>query len=928
MKNTLEQLKAQLPNTTGEERLDLLTEIFTLMSKLYDPGVEVYFNKALILAEKLGNKEKQLLIHDMQGWYYLVALKYDLSRDSYKKALDVSQGMEDKTGYANALRHMGNTYKGSGDPEKELFWYEKSLSESQSAGLIREEAWAHNVMGICYGQQMLQDKAIKHCVRALELAKELGEEKLLGASYYNLALFVEDEQSIEYLEKALEFFVKCDSKHAMRSTYGSLAMKYMAVENFKKSIYCANASIEFAKKMQVAHHLLIAYCQKGEILIKQATTQYEDNNEEVLLEALTTCEKGLKVASNVDVNIYYHSLCLFVGEINYYLGFYDKALKELTDVWALIENHTTTDFEVHKNCTNFLWKTYEALGNTEKELHFYKEFVKWDNKAKHSESIKEAKILEAKYLNKEKEIELKRLQEVEEMKTRFFSQITHELRTPLSLILGPASQIPHTPDRKKVDQQAQIIERNANRLLQLVNQLLDVNKLEAGKMELKKSHGEFPVFVETIVKAFQIIANEKQIQLEFINDVDDLIANFDTDKLEKILYNLLSNAFKFTPAAGQIIFQLTQLPSNLTGYATIKISLKDTGRGIAEKDLPHIFNRFYQADNSYTREAEGTGIGLSLVKELVELMDGNITVNSELEKGTHFIIELPLELGDEELVQGTINQLSLSLPELPYKLEDTKVGEKRTLHKETPVLLLIEDNLDMHQYIKSILEDTYIILEAFDGQQGVEIAMDRIPDLIISDVMMPKKDGYEVCAELKEDQLTSHIPIVLLTAKAALKSRIEGLEHGADAYLTKPFSAKELQLQLKNLLTTQTNLQQKYSQLDTQHIQDKNLNKEELFLKKVRAIVEENIDDESLTVEKLSQLMSVSSSQLYRKIHALTNYSTSHFIRDIRLIKGKNLLENKAGNVSQIAYQVGFNPDYFTKCFVKKYGFAPKALLT
>ncbi|MFK7907557.1 MAG: ATP-binding protein, partial [Chitinophagales bacterium] len=488
----------------------------------------------------------------------------------------------------------------------------------------------------------------------------------------------------------------------------------------------------------------------------------------------------------------------------------------------------------------------------------------------------------------------------------------------------------------KIHTQAQIIDRNANRLLNLVNQLLDLSKVEAKKMEIHLQNGYFGKYVAEIVQAFQALAVQKQIQLDFItnsNEEENLVL-FDADKTEKILYNLLSNAFKFTPTQGRVICSLNlsttpRFRGKLSNVTLAQIIVEDTGKGIEESALPHIFDRFYQADSSLTRQAEGTGIGLALVKELTELLEGKIQVESTLGKGSTFTLQLPLQIAKEQS-SPPIKQLNTyrRFTKTSLPLSQIQLPTQIPKHKEIPVLLLVEDNPDIHTYICSILGNEYILLQAYNGEEGLQMAQERIPDIIISDVMMPLKDGYQLCAELKQDERTSHIPVILLTAKAALQSRIEGFEQGADAYIAKPFHADELRLQSQNLLTTRNNLQRKYQQLTLQpQAPTGKENKEQRFLQKVIMVIEKYIDDETLNAKRLSELLYMSNSQLYRKIHALTNYNVSQFIRNIRLSKAKTMLENGEGNVSEIAFNVGLTPSYFSRSFAKEYGYPPKELI-
>jgi len=920
MEISLEQLNAKLPNSTGEERVDLLLDISRVMRKNFDPQAMNHIDQGLELAETLHSYKKKALLYQEKFYVYQVAQKTEQGIDAAKSMLELCEKIGDKELSISAMKNIGAAYEV--DLDNKSYWYEKALKEGEQINNIKEIIWLHGALGAVKDMQMLFDESTTHCLKAIDLAQELQDEELLGFSYYNLGAVTKDERSIEYFKKTVELFEITNSVYYWQSCV-HLGWVYKEYGYFDEAHRTVDKSIKIAEETKAKARLVLAYHRKADLLIAQATQKEEVINKRLINEAKIFVNKAIGFIEQGDANRTIVLVFIQKVEIEYHLGNYKEALESLNSNFQ--ESQLIPIIDVHRLYKELRWKVYDALNDTENAYRSYKEFVALDNNYKYSKSLKESKSLEAKFAAKEKGAEVKRLHELEELKTRFFSQVTHELRTPLSLILGPIRQIYQTDDKQEINQLARIVDRNANRLLQLVNQLLDVNKLEAGKMHLQKSYGNFSAFIETLVQAFQILAAEKQIQLDFINDLDELIVNFDSDKMEKIGYNLLSNAFKFTPSGGQIVCHLTALPSENLEQIWIDFSLSDTGRGISEDNLQHVFDRFYQADNSQTREVEGTGIGLALVKELVELMDGKIEVNSKVGEGTTFKFQLPLEIGAKEFVQEETYDPTLSFYELKTALNQTE--NKINKGKNAPVLLLIEDNQDMHTYIRNVLEDEYILLEAIDGQQGVDLAIERIPDIILSDVMMPKKDGYQVCKELKEDDRTSHIPIVLLTAKTALKSRLEGLEQGADVYLSKPFSMEELKFQLNNLLTTQSNFQKKYNQLDVHEIPEQSLTKEELFLKKIRDIVEENIEDRSLNVEKLSQFMLMSSSQLYRKVNALTNLSTSQFIRDVRLIKGKKLLEENKGNISEVAYQVGLTPEYFSKSFIKKYGVFPKTLL-
>jgi len=522
--------------------------------------------------------------------------------------------------------------------------------------------------------------------------------------------------------------------------------------------------------------------------------------------------------------------------------------------------------------------------------------------------------------------EAEKMHEVDEMKSRFFANISHEFRTPLTLIFGPAKDIAEETKESKTKQNAGIIKRNAGRLYGLVNQLLDLSKLEAGKMNLEVSEQNIMPLLKGLVLSFTSLAERKKITLKFNTIEENLKVYIDKDKVEKIITNLLSNAFKFTPEGGNIDFTVEKM------IADIEIRIMDDGIGIPKERIDKIFDRFFQVDGSQTRESEGTGIGLAITKELVELHKGKIKVESNVNEGTTFKVLLPLgkdHLKPEEIVEEkvkeepevTIEETEL-IPETENRKEKTDIDV--LLNTDKPLLLIVEDNSDVRKYIISHLEEGYRIQEAVDGEDGLAQALNHIPDLILSDVMMPKMDGFELCEKLKTDEKTSHIPIIMLTAKATSKDKIEGYETGADDYIMKPFDAAELKVRIKNLIEIRKKLQEKFSS-DDYAIPKELSSIDELFLNKVLVVINEHISEENFSVELLSKESAMSKEQIYKKLKALTGKSPSLFLRSIRLVRAKKMIKEHKDTISEISYLVGFSsPAYFTKCFNEEFGYPPR----
>ena len=539
--------------------------------------------------------------------------------------------------------------------------------------------------------------------------------------------------------------------------------------------------------------------------------------------------------------------------------------------------------------------------------------------------------------------ESNRIKELDIIKTQLYTNITHEFRTPLTVILGMAKQIENNPGLH-VKKGTEMIIRNGESLLKLVNEMLDLSKLQSGKMVLNLVSGDIIVFLRYIVESFYSLAENQHMQLHFLSDVDSFHTNYDAEKMRQIITNLLGNALKFTPEKGNIYISVNEKrASNNSEETSFIIKIKDTGVGIPEEKLHLIFDRFYQLEGSTAGSTLGTGIGLSLTKELVKLMNGEITVKSPplgASKGTEFTLDLPLQktIHKQEAFNG--NNLDAIIESLEGINHEQQSGELyyEKAKAESALILLVEDNTDVVAFTASCLPD-YRLAVAKDGQEGFEIAREIIPDIIISDVMMPFMNGFELLKKLRSDEHTSHIPIIMLTAKADMESKMQGLQSGADAYLQKPFNIEELQIRVRKLLELRKNLQQFYlnkagllndlSAIETQEHSKEEikilLQTEDKFVSNVREIVELHISDSVFSVEDLCRKVFMSHSKLHRKLDALIGCSPNKFIRIIRLKKAKELLQQTEETISSIALDCGFNdPGYFARVFKQEFGRTPQ----
>lgn len=540
----------------------------------------------------------------------------------------------------------------------------------------------------------------------------------------------------------------------------------------------------------------------------------------------------------------------------------------------------------------------------------------------------------------ELEIQAEKLKEMDKIKSRFFANISHEFRTPLTLILGLVNKQITKPNSPPDPNDSDTIKRNGQRLLQLINQLLDLSKIESGEMKMEASKNDIVKFIENLSSQFESLAFVKQITISF-NSQDINVQHshqpielfFDREKLQKIVSNLLSNAVKFTPPNGRIAVEVKEDKNSGEALGMVSIKVSNTGEGIPHDKIVYVFDRFFQVDSASNRQYEGTGIGLALVKELVQIHHGKVSVESNLGV-TCFTVKLPLDEGylkeDEKItsIDFTYEEKKESMVRDISTHSMIEVGSDLASISEAVdrlEILIVEDNHDLRSFVSNILQHDYKVIEAVDGIDGVEKAEATIPDLIISDVMMPRMDGFELCRKLKANEKTNHIPLILLTAKAAREHKLEGLETGADDYLVKPFDEVELLIRIKNLIAIRQKLQRKYQGESWQKPKVVTIiSVHQKFIESLKNVIEKNIDNEQFGVDDLGKEMAMSRSQIHRKLKALTDLSATTFIRNYRLHRAADLLKQGAGNVTEIGYQVGFNSQtYFSSSFQELFGCSP-----
>ena len=516
------------------------------------------------------------------------------------------------------------------------------------------------------------------------------------------------------------------------------------------------------------------------------------------------------------------------------------------------------------------------------------------------------------------ENEVAKNEEINNMKFRFFTNVSHELRTPLTLIISPLEGMLKETTDELQSTRLQLMYRNAQRLLHLVNQLLDFRKGEMSTHQLSLSEGDIISYVHSVCNSFLLMADKKHIQFSFFSGIDTFSMAFDADKVGKIVMNLLSNAFKFTPEGGRV----TVMIEHVTGTPdTLEIKIADTGIGISDVDKEHIFDRFYQADHKGVEETTGNGIGLSLVRDFVTLHEGEVKVFDNIGTGSVFVIQFPVKHVETQVQLPEETGMSVGDEEDREMKEEVR---EETGRKDFPLLLVVDDNEDFRIFMRYSLELQYRVKLAVNGNEAWEMMQEELPDLVISDVMMPQMDGNELCRLIKQDKRTAHIPVILLTARQNTEAKLEGLQTGADDYVTKPFNMTILVLRIRKLIELSRHHRVTQGMIDPAPSEIVITSLDEKLIEKAIKYVEDNMSRTELSVEELSRELGMSRVHLYKKLLQITGKTPIEFIRVIRLKRAAQLLRESQLHVSEVAFEVGFNnPKYFSRYFKDEFGVLP-----
>jgi signal transduction histidine kinase/DNA-binding response OmpR family regulator len=847
----------------------------------YDDAL-YHIREAFAIFEELELEPNMANSYNSMGRIYTELGDFATSLNYLFEGLRINEGLERKTGMAVSYTIIGNTYLKTGN-------YEEAVRNFHEALLIDEEMEDKTGimismlnLGAAYQRNEHYETAMRYYKESFELARELEYREEEAIILGNIgSTFIKQgfpRDGLPYMFEGLA--IMRATGYNTTATLNSISEAYLALHDYEEALAFSIEAEQTGKDRSDLDRLQYAYRNMAEAY--EGLGDFESANRALKL-YISTKDSLFTIESE--------------KQINQLQILYETEKRDQTIDMLTLEAETAT----------FRRNTYLASG------------------------ILVSLILlllytGQRYKTRKNRQLLEKSEEVAQMKSNFFSNISHEFRTPLTLITGPIEKLRSgiiAPDiRKDLD----VMQKNSDRLLSLINQLLDLSRLESGTLTLSVEKTELTSLVMGVTMSFQSHAEHHRIQLITETESDHLEAWVDRSKLETILINLTGNAIKFTPDNGKVTITLLNITRD-DGLEWCRITISDTGDGIPEEDLEHVFNRFYRGAEKEQSGSVGSGIGLALTRELVHLHKGEISVKSKAGRGTEFMVDLPVSQKHYHESEIIPSSPAVAKTDAVQHASETVVPatEDSSSDESSPLLLLIEDNTDVMNYLRDILKDSYRIITAFDGEAGVETALNEIPDLIISDVMMPKMNGYRVAEILKQDEKTSHIPLILLTAKASHDDKIQGLKTHADDYITKPFRPDELLLRAENLITSRKKLREKYNrkfEIKPDELSAQSM--EEAFLLRVVNIIKKHLLDEEFSVDILAREAGMSRSQLHRKLVALTDLSATDFIRSYRLNLAREMIERRTGTISEIAYEVGFNsPSYFSKVFREKFGVSP-----
>jgi len=902
---------------------------------------------------------RHLLILFFSCWM-IFPLKAQPSVDSMLVALDNT--IED-TSRLRLLTELTDQLKTT-DPDTAIFFALQSYELAKDLQDMSKMARALYSSGVIYRKLGLLSTAVDNLNASLDIYESLNDSLRLAIVYNafgNHWLDEDNDQALDYFNKSFKIFQEIDNDEYLPHIYLGIGSSYASKEEFEKSHdYQFQALDLLHAKGEYGRTMIAALLNIGENYVDLLEL---DNAYKYFIQALDLSKQlghnPRLVDSYTHLGQYYNNIGEYGSSISYLdsamaIAMEESFLEEIRDNADLMADSYKKmgDFRTAYHYTELYRNIYDSINRI--QANALLKSYEWEREFNREIQQKDADLQQVKLLRNFAVIALflvmislfymyrnyrmknranALLAEVDELKTKMFSNISHELRNPLTLILDPIEQMLDDEQHKRPSTKTlKLMERNVNKMLGLINQLLDLSKLDAGKLKIELCQGDVIHHLKIIALSFTSRAEKKNVHYAVKFPEEKMDTYFDADKLDKILTNLVGNAIKYTEEGGTVSVNVKVDREHLRkqksdeGLQTLHIEVRDTGTGIPEVEHSRIFDRFYQVRGKEEPERVGTGIGLSLTKELIDLLKGDIKVESKEKLGTRFHLSIPLGTSHLDssdyiiLEESTISEKNFEEQVESDSLKDqpSHVGDDRQ------IILTVEDNEDIRTHITDNMAE-YNVMEARNGVEGLQIAIEQLPDLVITDLMMPKMDGVELCEKLKTDERTGHIPVIMLTAKTGVEDRIEGLETGADDYLTKPFNIKELRVRVKNLIKQRQKLRERFRKelmLEPKDIAVTSA--DERFLKQTLDIIEKNMSDEDFNVEQLGSELAMSRMQLFRKIKALTDQAPSEFIRTIRLKRAAQLIKSNFGNLAEITYEVGFNhPSYFAKCFRELFGVAP-----
>jgi signal transduction histidine kinase/DNA-binding response OmpR family regulator len=877
-----------------------------------------YTMKILEISEKLHNEKGMLSAYYRIGTYlrdyqhnYGVAILY------FQKIYDILKKNNEEYGIADVLNEMGNTYRLSGNNSQALDLFNQSLEISLRLKHKHSISNAYRNTGELFYQEKKYDDALKYFL----MAYETGCDRCPPITFHEVLI--------------------------------DIGKVYLDMNDFYHARQYFTRSLALADSAHAEHELARSYVELADLDWKADKGKL----------TLAYYHKAHAIASSINVLSLQKEIASKLSKVYATIGNFQKAydyvnlsnrladsLAKITETENLSRLETVLEFQNYKAQKDLEQaKSNDEIARQSQQKYFFLTalilvsilgivvYRNFRRKKRDSKILLDQKIQIEEMLQKVHEADQRRL--------NFFTNISHEFRTPLTLILSPVEKlIKEFSFSEEITSLLRLTRRNTLQLFNLINQLLNIRKLDIGKVKLRVSEGDIVHYCKGIFSTFSHLAGQKNIVYDFRFTDEKIVAWFDRDILEKSLNNLLSNAFKHTPRNGKISVSVLPCSKQDGKVASVKISVSDNGSGIPEDQMRYVFDRYYQVESTNTGFNMGAGIGLAYTKELIELHRGQISVENDSRVqsdqwgSTTFTIILPVhgtdyshsekstinsgekEIEIEEAQQEYLKEIVASNPDCVEEFAPKIVEE------ESDVMLIVEDNADLRGFVKSIFEKEYITYEASEGGAGYRIATELIPDIIISDIMMPVMDGLELCKKIKSHPHTNHIPVLLLTAKAEDEHEIEGLSKGADDYVVKPFNSDLLKARVRNLVLSRERLKEHFTRkflLMPDAIQLSSPDDE--LLRNAVTIIEKNISNANLNIELLMNQLGISRIQLFRKIKALTGYTPSHLIRNIRLKRAAQLLKQNSLTVSEVLYQSGFNsPSYFSSCFKEMYGCLPK----